>query len=256
MNKILKIFFCVLLFSCALNAQEIPAELLGGMLKSDSWVIKRDLQQEIFTGNVRFDSGMYKLNADKVISNRKNNTVSIIGNAYLFNRLKTGETIELFSDKILFNTKNRKGSASKVQNPVNIIYQMPEEYKLDILSNYAHIDGIKSTINLKEDVKIKYTTPASFILGYADSAFIDRANRNAVFEGSVEFDNTEYTLYAGKVSYEGSKNEITIERNYPLILAANEDITGALQSDFIKINTLTKKVHARGRVSGWVAPSN
>jgi len=252
MKKIFK-FFLILIIPCAGAAQTLPPGLLGGMLKSDSWVIRKDLQQEEFKGNVSYNSSLYKLKSDYALSDRAKNTFTADGNVYLMNKDLSGAILELYSQNAVFNTVTQKGrAAAGPQNPLRIFYTVPDVYKIAAEGETLNIDGKKSTLEIKDNVKIKYTEPYDFALAFADYAFIDRAKNTARLSGGVELDNKNYTVRAEDIFYDGAF--ITVTGNYPLFTAANEDAYAAFQSDKVVINAATGYADAAGRIRGWISP--
>ncbi|MCL2888074.1 MAG: hypothetical protein FWF35_02015 [Elusimicrobia bacterium] len=253
MKQIFKLF--LFLIPCAAAAQQLPPGLLGGMLKSDSWVIRKDAQQEEFKGNVSYDSGLYKLKSDYALSDRAKNTFTLDGNVYLMNKDTAGAMTELYSKNAVFNTLTQQGRAAAYpQKPLQIFYTVPDIYKVEAQGKTLNIDGKKQTLELKDNVKIKYTEPYDFALAFADTAFIDRAKNTARLTGNAELDNKNYTARAEDIFYDGAAGLITVTGNYPLFTMVNDDASAALQSDKVTVNTVTKNVEASGRISGWVAP--
>ncbi|MDR0291444.1 MAG: hypothetical protein LBI01_01415, partial [Elusimicrobium sp.] len=158
MKKIFKLF--LLLMPVAAAAQQLPPGLLGGMLKSDSWVIRKDAQQEEFKGNVSYDSALYKLKSDYALSDRAKNTFTLDGSVYLMNKDTSGATLELYSKNAVFNTLNKQGrAAAYAQKPLRLIYVVPQSYKAEAEGKTLNIDGKKSTLEIKDNVKIKYIAP-------------------------------------------------------------------------------------------------
>ena len=254
MKKIYKFFF-FLFMTCAAAAQSLPPGLLGGMLKSDSWVIRKDLQQEEFKGNVSYDSVFYKLRADFALSDRLNNTFTLDGNVYLMNKNTAGAVLELYCKNAVFNTITQQGRAVSYPNkPLQIFYTVPLSYKIAAEGKILYIDGKKQTMDLRQNVKIKYTEPYDFALAFADAAFIDSAKNTARLTGNVELDNKNYTARAGEIFYDGQNNLLTITGNYPLFTMVNDDASAAMQSDSVTVNTASRRVAAEGRISGWFAP--
>lgn len=253
MKKIFKLLIFIAA-APALNAQSLPPGLLGGMLKSDSWVIRKDLQQEEFKGNVSYDSALYKLKADHALSDRAKNTFTLNGKVYLYNKTADGNTAELYSQSAFYNTAKKTAVAKSGKTPLKLIYDTPGFYTITAQSKTLNLNLAKNHAQLNDNVKIKYETDVDFTLAFADKATINRAQNTALLEGNVEIDNKEYSVLAGKVFLDNNTNLLEVEGNYPLITADLEDANLAMQSDKIVLNTLTKKANASGRVSGWISP--
>ncbi|MGB2579086.1 lipopolysaccharide assembly outer membrane protein LptD (OstA) [Elusimicrobium simillimum] len=237
-----------------LAAQQLPPGLLGGMLKSDKWIVKRDKQQEEFIGNVSYQSKFYKLKADRAVSDRAKDTFTIFGNTYLMNKDADGKMVEMYSDNAKFTNFDRKAYAEGGDSMVNIIYTVPGEYKIDAKGKHAYSNTTVNSLKLWENATMTYTTEDDFIVAFADSFYVNQTGKVIFLEGNVELDNKNYTAFADYMSYNGFKQLITAEKNYPLFLMDNEDMSGALQADYVEVKTNTKFVRATGRVRGWVTP--
>ncbi|WP_424244936.1 lipopolysaccharide assembly outer membrane protein LptD (OstA) [Elusimicrobium posterum] len=259
MKTIFKNIFFITFIFCALSvtAQKLPPGLLGGMLKSDKWVIKKDLQQEEFTGNVSYNSTLYKLRSDYALSDRKKDTFTLRGNVYLYNKTLQGETLELFSDKAFYNNAKRTAQASASNKELlKIIYDLPENYKITAEGKNLALDFKKETSALDKEVKVEYETKEDFTLAFADKAFFNNLSKTGFLEGNVEIDNKEYSVFAHRIDFNQNTSDITVSGGYPLVTMDNKDATLALQSDTITVNTQTRKANAAGRVSGWISPKN
>ena len=71
----------VLALSPALCAAQDTA-LLGGMVQSDRWIIRKDKMEEEFIGNVSYKNDIYNIKADYALSRRKEQTFTLKGNVF------------------------------------------------------------------------------------------------------------------------------------------------------------------------------
>lgn len=78
--------------------------LLGGMVKSDKWIIRKDSFEEEFIGNVHYENEMYKISADKALSKRKDKTYELSGNVFL-SRTENNTTLTLNAGRVFYNQK-------------------------------------------------------------------------------------------------------------------------------------------------------
>ena len=77
MKKIFLLFTFIFLAPFVLSQTEQDLSmLLGGMVKSDKWIIRKDSFEEEFIGNVHYENEMYKiLHPNAVLSIKVDNTV-------------------------------------------------------------------------------------------------------------------------------------------------------------------------------------
>ncbi len=246
------IFILPVFFALSAGAQSLPPGLLGGMLKSDSWKIYKDKQTEEFEGNVRYDSEFYKLRAAKAVSNRADNIFTLNKNVYLFNKDVAGTTAEVTADNIVFNLNTAQGTAREGnKTPLKIVYTTAGN-TLEANGKTGVFNTAKETLNLKDNVKIKYTAPEDFILAFANTAFIDRKNEVLDLSGNVSLDSREYSVQAHNVKMDNKANYLIISGGRPVVSATKENFDIAMQSEKIEMDTLNKKIKAQGRINGWI----
>ncbi|WP_428897842.1 hypothetical protein Dip518_000026 [Parelusimicrobium proximum] len=235
------------------HGQKIPDGILGGIVKSDRWLIKKDAQQEEFIGNVSYDTPKYKLKADRALSDRKNNIFTLNGRAYLMHKTDKGAVSELTGDKIVFNNNTGKGTVTSAKAPVSIIYTLPD-YKIEADSRKADFNIKKETADLTDNVRIKYTTDEDFLLLFSDKAFFNRRAERAVFMGNVDAATSAYSILAGKAVADNLSNTVVFEERRPVATADVNNTKMALQSDKISIDTAKRKISAHGSIRGWIQP--
>ena len=114
MKKFILISAVLALLSGAAFAQKQQTEelsaILGGMVKSDRWIIRKDKAEEEFIGNVHYENENYKISADRALSQRSLNVYTLSGNVFA-QRSQDGQTISLQAAKVFFNRKKDSGYA-------------------------------------------------------------------------------------------------------------------------------------------------
>ncbi len=200
------------------QTEEDLTMLLGGMVKSDKWIIRKDAFEEEFIGNVRYENEMYKILADKALSKRKDKIYELLGNVFL-SRSEDNTTITLNADRVFYNQKTDNGFAA----------------------------GTK-----KMQVKIVYTTPENVYTLLANK--VDFSNKANFFKasGKVQLSDKENTLKAEEVTFDRVSGIFEAISVRPIMLGQNKDGSYALEADKMIVNTKTGKFNATGKPQGWL----
>ncbi len=211
-------------FLSAQSADSDDAELsalLGGLVQSDSWIIRKDKAEEEFIGNVRYENETYKISADRALSQRKLNAYTISGNVQA-SRKQDGEEISLTANKVYFNAKK----------------------------DYGYAQGSKSS-----QAHASFTSLNNIFNLYADK--INFGGKFTVFEaeGDCELNDMNNTLYSGKMAYNTQSGLFTASENRPVLFGYNDDGDYALQGDQITADNKNGIYTASGRVTGWLVPA-
>ena len=219
MRKIFLLFTFIFLAPFVLSQTEQDLSmLLGGMVKSDKWIIRKDSFEEEFIGNVHYENEMYKIAADKALSKRKDKTYELSGNVFL-SRTEDNTTITLNAGRVFYNQKKDTGFASASKKAqVKIVYTTPENV-YTLLAN-----------------KVEFSNKANFF----------RAT------GKVQLSDKENTLKAEEVTFNRISGIFEALSVRPLILGKNKDGSYALEADKIIVDTKTGKVNATGKPQGWL----
>ena len=192
--------------------------LLGGMVKSDKWVIRKDSFEEEFIGNVYYENEMYKISADKALSKRKDKTYELSGNVFL-SRSENNTFITLSAGQVFYNQKKDVGFA--VAAP-------------------------------KKQVKIVYTTPENIYTLLANK--VEFSNKANFFKatGKVQLSDKENTLKANEITFDRAGGIFEALSVRPIIFGKNKDGSYALEADKMIVNTKTGKFNATGKPQGWL----
>lgn len=192
--------------------------LLGGIVKSDKWVIRKDVFEEEFIGNVHYENEMYKIFADKALSKRKEKIYELSGNVFL-SRSEDNTTITLNAGRVFYNQKKDTGFASSSK---------------------------------KDQVKIVYTTPENVYTLLANKVEFSKKANFFKATGKVQLSDKENTLKAEKVTFDRSSGIFEALSVRPIMLGKNKDGSYALEADKIIVNTKTGKFNATGKPQGWL----
>ena len=219
MRKLFLLFTFILLapFAFCQTEQDLSM-LLGGMVKSDKWIIRKDSFEEEFIGNVHYENEMYKISADKALSKRKEKTYELSGNVFL-SRTENDTTITLNAGRVFYNQKKDTGFALSAK---------------------------------KSQVKIVYTTPENVYTLLANK--VEFSNKANYFKatGKVQLSDKENTLKAEEITFDRVNGIFEAVSVRPIILGENKDGSYALEADKMIVNTKTGKFKATGAPQGWL----
>lgn len=219
MKKIFLLFTFIFLapFTFCQTEQDLSM-LLGGMVKSDKWIIRKDSFEEEFIGNVHYENEMYKVYADKALSKRKEKTYELSGKVFL-SRTEDNTTITLNANRVFYNQKKDTGFAESTK---------------------------------KAQVKIVYTTPENVYTLLANK--VEFSNKANFFKatGKVQLSDKENTLKAEEVTFDRTTGIFEALSVRPIMLGKNKDGSYALEADKMVVNTKTGKFKATGKPQGWL----
>ena len=222
MRKFYRIFFTLsfLVFSCVCFAQDNAdvAMLLGGMIKSDKWIIRKDAMEEEFKGHVRYENEKYKLQADKALSKRKEKKYELTGNV-LLSRKDGDTTLTLTAARVYYDQKKDIGNASAAK---------------------------------KKQVKVVYTTPDNTYTLLADKVEFSKQASFCKASGAVKITDKDNSLKAQSATFDRISGIFEALPQRPQISGKNDDGTYALEADKIIVDTKNETIKTVGNSQGWV----
>jgi len=208
--------FIALLFAPALCcAQEA---LLGGMVQSDRWIIRKDKMEEEFSGNVSYKNNIYDIRADYGLSNHKEKTFDLRGRIRA-SMLNKGNKVSLTAERFFYDRKRDKGFAVPAKG---------------------------------RQLEISYKTINNNFKAYADR--LDFSEKLSLYktQGNCELDDINNTLYADKMEFNQNNGVFNAEGGRPVLWGFREDGDYAIQADTMTAHTQDGFFKANGRVRGWV----
>ena len=219
MKKIFLLFTFVFLAPFVLSQTEQDLSmLLGGMVKSDKWIIRKDSFEEEFIGNVRYENEIYKIFADRALSKRKDKIYELSGNVFL-SRTEKDTSLTLNANRVFYNQRKDTGFAqSSKKAQVKIVYTTPENI-YTLLAN-----------------KVEFSNKANFFKAM----------------GKVQLSDKENTLKAEEITFDRVSGIFEALSVRPIVLGKNKDGSYALEADKIVIDTRTERFKATGKTQGWV----
>lgn len=222
MRKIYSIFFVVsaLSFACVSFAQEGKdvSMLLGGMIKSDKWIIRKDAMEEEFKGHVRYENEKYKLLADKALSKRKEKKYELTGNV-LLSRKDGNTTLTLTAGRVSYDQNKDKGLAIAAK---------------------------------KKQVKVVYVTPENTYTLFANKVEFSKQANFCKATGTVKLTDKENSLKAQTATFDRLSGIFEALPERPQVSGKNEDGTYALEADKIIVDTKNGTIRTVGTSQGWL----
>lgn len=218
----LKYLILTLLFlsPLCLNAQQDAelSALLGGMVQSDRWIIRKDKFEEEFIGNVHYENDIYKIHADRALSKRKAQTYTLEGNVFA-SRSEKDTKAQISAHKIFYNKKSDLGYAEpKKGGSLDLIYIIGK--------NKFRLNGNKL-------------------------AFAGKGSSFKI-EGDAELHDINNTLYAENMAFDTKTGIFEAYGRRPVFWGFNDEGDYALQADNMTVLTKEKQIKAQGRVRGWI----
>jgi len=234
------------------SASDIPA-VLGGLVKSDSWIIYKDQQKEEFKGNVSYDNGAYVFSADYALSERALNRFSARGSVYLRQNEKDGSYYEAYADKAGYNYKTQKGFlTASAKKTVKLVYKDAKNQPVTAYARRADFNLAQKVFVLQGDVRVERPTPEGTEILTAQKATYKQLENYAVLEGGAKATDGQRTLEAETIVYDGAKNASYASGSRPLAYGTTDRGTFAIIADKVSSDNDGNKITLDGKVQGWI----
>ena len=222
MRKIYSIFFifsALFLFSvCFAQEEQDLSVLLGGMIKSDKWIIRKDAMEEEFIGNVHYENETYKLQADKALSRRKLKNYELSGNV-LLSRKDKDTILTLTAGRVYYDQNKDTGFANAAKKgQVKIVYNTPD-----------------NTYTLLAD-KIEFSKQANFLKA----------------TGKIKLTDKDNILKAQSATFDRISGIFEAQPQRPQVSGKNDDGTYAVEADKIIVDTKKGTIKTIGNSQGWL----
>lgn len=227
--------------------------VLGGLIASDSWVIYKDKQQEEFKGRVSYDNGVYTFRADYALSERAQNRFTARGNVYVKQAEPGAPVYEAYADYARYNYQTQKGflKASK-KNPVRLIYREGKEPPVTAYAQEAGFDLDQGLFVLEGDVRVERPAPEGMQTLKAQKATFKQNQNHLTLSGGAELSDSQRTLVADTIIYDGEHNYSTASGSRPLLSGTSEQGTFAIIADKVQADNEGRQITLDGKVQGWV----
>ena len=242
-------------FKLKQKAPTLP-QSLGGLVKSDEWIIYKDQEQEEFKGHVSYDNGVYTLRAGYVLSDRKNNTITATQNVYLKQHEPQSPVYEAYADRAVYHYKTGKGTLSaSTKTPVKLILTQEPAQTVTATAKQIDFDTNTQIFTLTGNVFALRTTPEGTQTLKANKVIFKQLQDYLLLEGNALLSDGQRTLRADTILYNGAKNEAHAQGSRPLLTGSAEQGTFAIIADKVSSDAAGEVVVLDGNVQGWlVAP--
>lgn len=231
---------------------QIPP-VLGGVVKSDSWIIYKDKEQEEFKGNVSYDNGAYVFRAAYALSERALSRFSASGNVFLRQNERDGSFYEAYADKAQYNYKTQKGNlAANGKKTVKLFFSDAKQQTVTAYARRASFDLENRVFILQGNVRVERPTPEGVQVLTAQKATYKQLENYALLEGGAKVTDGARTLEAETIVYDGNKNASYAYGSRPLAYGKTDQGTFAIIADKVSADNDGSNIAMDGKVQGWV----
>lgn len=226
-------------------------QTLGGIVKSDEWVIYKDKEQEEFTGHVSYDSDIYTFRADYALSDRKANTVTAKRHVYLKKKELPDTVYEAFADEGHYNYKSGKGKlGSTTTSPVRIVLTDSGQ-TVKASAKQLVFDTQSQIFTLSGNARVTRTTAQGVQTLQADKITFKQLENYLYLQGNAKISDQARMLEADSIIYDEKNNLAHAYGARPLATGTTDQGTFAIIADDIHSDAQADVVFLEGRVQGW-----
>lgn len=229
MKKILiSIFFIAL--SINIFAQDLKtSQLLGGIIKSDKWIIKKQGAEEHFKGNVSYETNDLFLSSDEAVYKKDIDTLILTKNVYIKSSVAEDKhsIVEIFCHKAIYNKS------------------------VGIVELYPRKRG-----NL---VRLKHTDDDNNVWdGYAEKVVGDDNTKKMSLITNAYIEGENFKIRSDVIIYDDNKNTVETAGLKAYVEGTYKDMSFYFVSDKIKFNTEENIIYSdknsKGLVEGLEVP--
>ncbi|MBO4675628.1 MAG: hypothetical protein J5601_06075 [Elusimicrobiaceae bacterium] len=231
--------------------KEIPS-ILGGVVKSDRWVIYKDKEQEEFSGNVFYDNGTYSFKADYALSERALHRITAKGNVYLKQKEKD-TSYEAYADWARFNYKTQQGTINTTHkgHSLKLVYTDENNIPVIATAQKATFDLNTQVFTLEGNVRIERTSQQGVQSMTADKVTVRKLEDFVLLEGNAVLSDGEHTLEAQTILYDGAHNTSSAYGDRPLLHGTTPQGTFAIIADRVSSDAEGNQINIEGNLQGW-----
>lgn len=226
--------------------------ILGGVVKSDQWVIYKDKQQEEFSGNVFYDNGIYAFKADYALSERALHRITAKGNVYLKQK-EEDHSYEAYADWARFNYKTQQGTLNTTRkgHSLKLIYTDENNIPVTATAQKATFDLNTQLFTLEGDVRVERTSNEGVQSMSANKITIKKLEDFVLLEGNAMLSDGENTLEAQSILYDGAHNTSSAYGDRPLLHGTTPQGTFAIIADRVSSDAEGNQINVEGNLQGW-----
>lgn len=157
MKRLLLVFLFIsaALFAQAKETDKMPS-VLGGVVRSDKWTIKREIGEEIFEGKVSYRNANYNFKSDYAIAYKNQGIFKASGKVEA-TYLENGQfKAQAFCDKADYNMDKREGVLTAAKGrQVLLKYKMQSGDIADAYADKVYFYDMQKTVKLMGSVHLK-----------------------------------------------------------------------------------------------------
>lgn len=217
------------LFACSFCNGEIKSKkkdlpgVLGAIVRSDKWIIKRNPPREEFIGNVSYKNPYYEIKTDWALFERTSGVFSAKGNVWGKKIWLDGSQTQVFCHSATYNRKTQVASA----------YPRNREFV-----EATHFEPLYGTWQSK-----------------SKKATFDEKSKRVDLTGQVEISGKHGNAIADKISYHYESDGFEFSGD-PVIWGVYEGYDFAVTGTDAKSQNFLDIIEVKGKVKGWVKSKN
>ena len=204
-----------------IDKNKITPQLMGGVVKSDQWLIRKKAGEEEFEGHVSYRNPHYSFNGDWALYNEKTGVVKAKGHIKGEKRWENGDITRMAGDYAQYHPELRKG-----------VLFADRGKQVDIV----HDDRARGLWHARSDRADIYD--ASNVLWLTGKVRIEGQDTNSLSDKAV------YVSSAATLNLLGR----------PAIWGRRDKYDYAIESDRAALLRNEKVVRSEGDVKGWIRP--
>lgn len=233
-------------------SKEIPS-VLGGVVKSDSWVIYKDSEREEFKGNVSYNNGAYEFRSRYALSDRKNNQFSASGDVFLRQNGQNASYYQAQADNARYNYKTQKGSLTADKaNKITLQFKDEEGVLSTARAQRATFDLAEKIYDLSGGATLTRQTPKGLLTLEAQTLHAEQIPQKIVLDGGAKAYTPQYSLTAQTIVIDGQNNQSYAHGSRPLLQGKTEQGSFAIIADKVEAENESRKLLMDGKVQGWL----
>ncbi len=220
MTWLAALLLCVRLAAVENGAAHDGQAVVGGVVRSKEWVIRRTpYREEEFVGEVSYHRGPSLLTSDWALFKHEPQTWDARGHVRLQHGLKSGDRIDVAGETAQYDQKTSRGRLLGPQGGLVSYSRIPLEGAPD--------SGSAKRLDWEGQERIRLTD-------------------------QVHVWGPRLALWGDQADYETGEGKLTVTGGRPVVHVLQGDWTGAVQGDKVVALQKPDRIQADGRTMGWI----
>ena len=197
------------------------SQIAGGVVQSDEWVVRRDKNEEEFTGHVRFDRARDHGQSDWALYEKGKGLWKLKGGVHGLRETEKGEILELWADEADYHMDSKDGRAR----------------------------GTKDRMRFRRT----FTRKGQPVVwdGTAQEAVWNGGDQRMRLLGGVTVDGADIFLRSRAAVWDQATRKGELQGGRPVGRFSGERYVSACQADVIGVSDDPQTIEAHGGVTGW-----